>query len=512
MLSPIEKDDGSEIELSLPDSFDDSLCLDLYKDVIEKTRRETSSRISDNDDEKDQVQLKDKVGYVSLEKRRAATEAKDEIIKSQLQKHMTLVVSSTVREKELECQVLEYKRKFHLMGLDLEHARKESEAFLKRAEKSEKNREISISALKMSQERHEKDLSRINTEHEETKSRYECEIIRLRDEVVFTRNQQDQAFGRESKLWCDARDQAIEQVKLLHHELSVLRSDKETKEAETSDIIIELERQLADVRSDLKVKSCELNTLQVSRDRTIAEVTKSKDESHKFREALSQLQKECSQLERRADRLEESVRLKDEELKVYRHDDLLVGCGIEDAPSNDENNVSGRSALVKNSVQLARKCRELQSTLKIMGEELSSEREKNGVLSRREESNQRLFHEMSSKSNKTASTYIISTLKGRDEKIIKLQTNLNRTVEERDELSASLKRVLQRREELDEMKKLVESMRNAMLSQRDCDQRTAAVVHGGADEGPNYLDDEDEDLFEHLIHRTYMTLPRSRSN
>jgi len=136
MLSPIEKDDGSEIELSLPDSFDDSLCLDLYKDVIEKTRRETSSRISDNDDEKDQVQLKDKVGYVSLEKRRAATEAKDEIIKSQLQKQMTLVVSSTVREKELECQVLEYKRKFHLMGLDLEHARKESEAFLKRAEKS----------------------------------------------------------------------------------------------------------------------------------------------------------------------------------------------------------------------------------------------------------------------------------------------------------------------------------------------------------------------------------------
>jgi hypothetical protein len=27
-----------------------------------------------------------------------------------------------------------------------------------------------------------------------------------------------------------------------------------------------------------------------------------------------------------------------------------------------------------------------------------------------------------------------------------------------------------------------------------------------------HLDDEEEDLFEHLIHRTYLTLPRSRSN
>ena len=503
MLSPIQKDDGSEIELSLPDSFDDSLCLDLYKDVIEKTG-----------DEKAQVQLKDKGRYVSLEKRRTATEAKDEIMQSQLQKQMTLCDSTKLREKELERQVLEYKRKFHLMGLDLEHSRKDSEAYLLRAEKAEKNHETSVSALKMSQERHEKDLSRINTEHEQTKSRYECEIIRLREEVVLTRNQQDQAFRRESTLWCDARNQAIEQLKLLQHELSVLRSDRETKEAETSDIIIELERQLADVRSDLKVKSCELNTLQVSRDRAIAEVTKSKEESHQYKEALSQLQQECSRLERRTDRLEESVRLKDEELKLYRHDDLLVDYGIVDAKSNDEDNdVSGRSALVKNSVQLARKCRELQLTLKTMGEELSSEREKNDVLSRREESNQRLFHEMSSKSNKTASTYIISTLKERDAEIQKLQTNLNKTIQERDELSSSLDKVLKRREELDDMKKLVQSMRNAMLSQRDCDGRTAAVVHGGADIGPmQHLDDEEEDLFEHLIHRTYLTLPRSRSN
>lgn len=504
MLSPIEKDDGSEIELSLPDSFDDSLCLDLYKDVIEKTRNETSSPLSDDIHgvEKAQVQLKDKGRYVSLEKRRTATKAKDDIMQSQLQKQMTLVVSSTAREKELERQVLEYKRKFHLMGLDLEHAQKESEAYLKRAEKAEKKRKTTVSALKMSQERHEMDLSRINTEHEQTKSHYECEIVRLRDEIIFTRNRQDQAFTRESKLLCDARDQAIEQVKLLQHELSVLRSDRETKEAETSEIIIELERQLADVRSDLKVKSCELNTLQVS---------KSKDESHEYTENLSQLQQECSRLERRADRLEESVRLKEEELKLYRHDDLLVDCGITDAKSSDEDNVSGRSVLVKNLVQIARKCRELQLTLLILGDELSSEREKNNVLLMREESNQRLFHEMSSKSNKCASTYIISTLKERDAEIQQLQTNLNRTVEERDELSSSLDKVLKRREELDEMKKLVESMRNAMLSQRDCDQPTAAVV-GGADVGPKHLDDEDEDLFEHLIHCTYSTLPRSRSN
>ena len=41
--SPIEKDDLS-FNLSLPDSFDESLCLDLYKDFIGQSRHEPSQK------------------------------------------------------------------------------------------------------------------------------------------------------------------------------------------------------------------------------------------------------------------------------------------------------------------------------------------------------------------------------------------------------------------------------------------------------------------------------------
>ena len=550
--SPIEKDDLS-VHLSLPDSFDESLCLDLYKDFLGQSRHEPpqkeavpktghvhSSHAACNVDKQElaphrndlerkvqellliNVDLKEKGRrYDSLKKRSTENEAEIESVRSQLQQQKSWYASSTVREKELDNQILEYKRKVHLLGIDLEQARKESEVFVTRAEKAEKDCEASDAALKRSQQTYEKELSRVIAEREETKSRCERETSRLREgcnhEIASSRGHQNEAFTRESKLLCDARDQAIERTKLLQHELSVLRSDREKKDAENLDIIIELERQLAEVRSDLKVKSCELNTLQACQDRTIAIATKSKEECIKYKEALALLQQECSKLERRADRSDEAIRLKDEELEVYRHNDLLVECGFEDAAPNSED-YSSRRSLVKNSVALARKCRELQSTLKRLKEELCIEREKNEASSRKEEANQRLFHELSAQSNKSASAYIISTVKARDAEILRLSSNisslqmsLNKTAQERDELSSKLTKVLERRDQLDEMKALVESMRNSGLNStlpRDGDHH-AAAEQSGMDEDPE--NGEEEDLFEHMIHRSYLTLPHANS-
>ena len=544
--SPIEKDDLS-VHLSLPDSFDESLCLDLYKDFFGQSRYEPpqkeavpktghvhGSHAARDVDKQEltphrhdlerkvqeliliNVDLKEKGRrYDSLKKRSTENEAEIESVRSQLQQQKSWYNSSTVREKELDNQILEYTRKVHLMGIDLEQARKESEVFLTRAEKAEKDCEASDAALKRSQQTYEKELSRVIAEREETKSRCERETSRLRDgcnhEIASSRGHQNEAFTRESKLLCDARDQAIERTKLLQHELSVLRSDREKKDAENLDIIIELERQLADVRSDLKVKSCELNTLQAYQDRTIAIATKSKEECIKYKEALALLQQECSKLERRADRSDEAIRLKDEELEVYRHDDLLVECGFEDVAPNSEDYSSGRRSLVKNSVALARKCRELQSTLKRLKEELCIEREKNEASSRKEEANQRLFHELSAQSNKSASAYIISTVKARDTEILRLTSNitslqmsLNKTAQERDELSSKLTKVLERRDQLDEMKALVESMRNSGMN-----SARAAAEQSGTDEDQE--NGEEEDLFEHMIHRSYLTLPCANS-
>ena len=544
--SPIEKDDLS-VHLSLPDSFDESLCLDLYKDFFGQSRYEPpqqeavpktghvhGSHAARDVDKQEltphrhdlerkaqeliliNVDLKEKGRrYDSLKKRSTENEAEIESVRSQLQQQKSWYNSSTVREKELDNQILEYTRKVHLMGIDLEQARKESEVFLTRAEKAEKDCEASDAALKRSQQTYEKELSRVIAEREETKSRCERETSRLRDgcnhEIASSRGHQNEAFTRESKLLCDARDQAIERTKLLQHELSVLRSDREKKDAENLDIIIELERQLADVRSDLKVKSCELNTLQAYQDRTIAIATKSKEECIKYKEALALLQQECSKLERRADRSDEAIRLKDEELEVYRHDDLLVECGFEDVAPNSEDYSSGRRSLVKNSVALARKCRELQSTLKRLKEELCIEREKNEASSRKEEANQRLFHELSAQSNKSASAYIISTVKARDTEILRLTSNitslqmsLNKTAQERDELSSKLTKVLERRDQLDEMKALVESMRNSGMN-----SARAAAEQSDTDEDQE--NGEEEDLFEHMIHRSYLILPRANS-
>ena len=86
--------------------------------------------------------------------------------------------------------------------------------------------------------------------------------------------------------------------------------------------------------------------------------------------------------------------------------------------------------------------------------------------------------------------------------ISSLQMSLNKTAQERDELSSKLAKVLERRDQLDEMKALVESIRNSGMN-------SAAAEQSGMDEDPEY--GEEEDLFEHMIHRSYLTLPRVNS-
>ncbi|KAL7530212.1 hypothetical protein ACHAXR_003366 [Thalassiosira sp. AJA248-18] len=514
--SPIDQDDVSTSELnitqlSLPDSFDESLCLDLYMELKGQGHRQSKSEPllekaqSNNSNEPlgDQqhnelelqvrellsanLELKEKGRlYDSLKRRSAENDAVIEELRSQVQNHI-------VREKELQHQILEYKRKAHLTGIDLEHARKESEVYLSRAEKAEKDYEESATALR----KYENDLSRINAQREEAKFRSDREIARIREEcsneIASSRAHQNEAFARESKLLCFARDQAIEQTKSLQQVLSEVRTEKETKDAENSDIIKELEGQLADVRSDLKVKSCEMNTLQTCQDRTLAEADKFKEENDKHVEVVVQLQKKYAILERQSGRLEEVIRQKDDALEIYHHDDLLVDCDAGSIEPSCTGLFSGRKSLVKNSVALARKCRELQVLLKKKSDELAILRENNEMLSKKEESNQRLFSELTVQNNKNASAYIISAINARDNEILKLSSkimslrmNMSDIARERDDISSKLSQVLERRERLDEMKGLVESMRH------DASSRHAGNAH----------DDEDleHDLLDHIIH------------
>jgi len=482
VASPIERDDESISELnitqlSLPDSFDESLCLDLYKEFKGQScgsKSETEiekawmigSCVGQTDGQQENIphhndlelkvrellstnlELKEKGGlYDSMKKCSKENEAQLEELRSQMQHQISLRESSNVREKELQHQILEFKRKVHLISIDLEHSRKESKVNLNVAANAEKYQEASASALKSTQQKNETALSRLHTEREAIKSCCDREIARIREEsnneIISSRAHQSEAFARESKLLCDARDQAIEQSKLLQQELSELRTDRENKEAENSDIIKELERQLADVRSDLKVKSCELNTLQACQGRTTAEANEYKTENDKNKKALAQLHQHNTKVERQSAKLEEAIRQKDEALEIYHHHDLLVDCDAENVEPNSTGYFSGRRSLVKNSVALARKCRELQSLLKRQSSELSIERENNEVLSRKEESNQMLFKELTIQSNKDASAYIISAVNARDNEILKLsskinslQMDLNKTAQERDDFSS----------------------------------------------------------------------------
>ena len=413
--------------------------------------------------------------------------------------------------KENQNQILEYRQKIHLIGIDLEHSKNEANLFLSRADKAEKAHTSCASELKSTQHKYEQDISRLISEQDVLKASCEQKVSQMRGEILSSRTVQSDAFARESKLLLDARDAAVDQTSLLRQELANLRVDKETKDAETSDYTKELERQLADVRASLKIRSSELNTLSLSHDRLVSEANASKDENTKTKESLIQIQTECTKLEM-------SVRQKDEALKIYHHEDLLVDIDVNVDPTNSsEDFFSGRRSIVKNSVALARKCRELQqSLLKKQDTELSLSREKLETLTRKEESNVRMFKELATQSNKNASTYIISALEQRDEEILKLsskinvlQIDLNKVVHERDDVSSQLTHLLERREQLSEMKGLLENVKRST---------TSATTNTGATTTPQRLDDscciadcEDDDIFEHMIHRSYTSLQNSNS-
>lgn len=549
VASPIEQDASvpelNVTQLSLPDSFDESLCLDMYMEFEGQGRREKSGDIATKaraqGDCKDEMletmshhndlelkvrellsanlELKEKGRLYDLAKRCSnENEAEIEKLRSQMQHQLSLRDSSIAREKELRHEVLEYKRKAHLIGIDLEHARKESELLLRRAEKAEKECNASASALKSNQQKYETDLSRLAAERDEAKSHGQREIARIREEsdreVSSSRSRQDEAFARESKLLHDARDRAVARAESLRRELDELRAAGEAREAEGADVVKELERQLADARGDLKAKSFEQNALRACQARTSAEADRWKEECDEAKDALARLQKEHGELERQSGRLEEAVRQKDEELKVYRHDDLLVDCDVGGPDPNGRVSFSpGRSSLVKNSVALARKCRELQSQLKGQGDELARERERNASLAKKEQSSQRLFRELSAQNSKNASAYIVSAVRGRDDEISRmsseisaLRAELGRTARERNELSSELSRTLERRERLDEAKGFVERMRHAGIGIGGVSLRSGVPHDRCADNGENVGNVDEDDVSEHVMHH------RTRAN
>ncbi|KAL7432747.1 hypothetical protein ACHAXH_005157 [Discostella pseudostelligera] len=531
VASPIEHDELSAsqfdiTQLSLPDSFDESFCLDLYNDLLRQNRKGpkgsqicTLTKMLDDTDRNElvpnirpstkiQIESTTKGRYDSRHMISSEHGSQVDARPSQPPQQRISHNCPIADQKELQRQIDNYKQKIHQMGIDLKQARNECALLLCRTENAEKEHKSNASACKISQLFEDERLRTI-AEREEMQCQHEWDLCRMREdctlEITSSRTHQNEAFARESKLLCDARDQAIDQSKQLQQELSEIRHDREAKDVQNNDIIKELERQLADVRSDLKVKTFELSALLASNDRTMAEATNSQTECKKCKEALALLQKEYSDLQVRAIKLEEANRQKDNALEVYHHEDLLVDCGnTTDIPSNDY--VCERISLVKNSTALARKCRELQSLMDRQSKELSVEREKNEALSRKLESSQQLFKELSAQSNKNASAYIISTVQARDREILKLNSkisalegNLKTAAQDRDDLSSKLSKVLERRDQLDEMKALVTTMRSgSMASMR---------LQHAPDKTESYdaLDDEDEDdLLEHTVHHSFI--------
>jgi hypothetical protein len=528
--SPIERaDDASNFELnitqlSLPDSFDDSLCLDLYNDL--KTHPPSTSGfrsdapIGDNahaaplpDDNLEakvrqlmaaNLELKEKCCRYDLAQRSSTNYESQLAQKSSMH---DIIISK--REKELQHQILEYKRKMQVVSSDLDHARNEANASLQRAEKAEHDSEATASLLRSIQHKYDVAISRHADEQEDVKR----EISRIREEckkeIIASRTHQNEAFARESTLLRDARDHAIEQAKTLLRDLNELRCERESKEAEYLDINKELERQLSDVRSELKVKVFEFNTLRACQDRAVAESNQLKQENVETKAALTRLQNEYTHLERQTaierTKSEEIIRQKCELLDIYQHEDLLIEdddeCG---AASDAGNTLTGRKSLLKNSIALASKCRKLQSVLKQTGDELAIEKEKNQLLAKKNESNQRLFHELAAQTKKTTSSCMVSAMKTKDKEIFELSSKMNtlqlelsKARQERDDCSTRLTEVLGRRNQAKEMKALVESMRGSIVVPANC--RHCKTRQECVDDDDD--DDDEEDLLDHVVHR-----------
>ena len=533
--SPIERpDDASNFELnvtqlSLPDSFDESLCLDLYNDLKAKSHPPSPSGCRSYTPGGDHIDAADYLPDDNLEVKvrqlmaanlalkerccrydqaqRSSTNYETTIddLRIQLAQQSALHDIISRREKDLQHQLLEYKRKVQVLNLDLDHARNEANAFLQRAEKAEHDSETNASSLRSIQHKYEVAISRHASDQEDVKR----EISRIREEckkeIVTSRTHQNEAFARESMLLRDARDHAVEEAKKLQQDLSYLRYERESKEAEYLDINKELERQLSDVRSELKVKVYEFNTLRACQDRAVAESNRLKKESKETKAAFTQLQNEYANLDRKTaiekSKSEEIIRQKCELLDIYQHEDLLVEDDDECGDASDAGHtLTGRKSLLKNSIALASKCRKLQSALKQTGDELAIEQENNQLLTKQKQSNQRLFNELAAQTKKTTSSCMVSAIKTKDKEIFEmsskmnmLQLELSKTRLERDDCSSKLTEIVGRRNQAKEMKALVESMRSSIVAPVDC-------PHCKTRQEPVDVDEEDM-LEDHVVHR-----------
>lgn len=513
-------DDASNFELnitqlSLPDSFDESLCLDLYNDLkahlpsIKGCQSDTpafAAPLSDDNLEAKvrqlmaaNIELKEKCCRYEITQRSSTN------YESQLAQQSSLHDMTSRREKELQHQILEYKRSMQVVNSDLDHARNEVNALLQRAEKAENDSEANASLLRSLQHKYDVAISRHAAEKEDVKK----EISRVREEckkeITTSRTHQNEAFARESTLLRDARDHAIDQAKTLQRDLNDLRHERESKEAEYLDINKELERQLSDVRSELRVKVYEFNTLRACHDGAVAESNRVKKENSETKAALTRLQNEYTHLERQTaierTKSEEIIRQKCELLDVYQHDDLLIGIDEEDGAGSDAGHtVTGRKSLLKNSIALASKCRKLQANLKQTSDELAIEKEKNQLIAKKNASNQRLFHELAVQTKKTTSSCMISAIKSKDTELFELSSKMNtlqlelsKVRQERDDYANRLTEILGRRNQVKEMKALVASMRGSIVVPANC---------GHCKTQQECKDDDDvEDLWDHVVHR-----------
>lgn len=530
--SPIERaDDASTFELnvtqlSLPDSFDESLCLDLYNDIREKSRTLSPSGCQSNTNGEDNhdavadlpydnlvtkvrqlmaanLELKEKCSrYVQAQRSSTNYESTIDGLRAQLTQQTVLHDIISKREKELQHQIL-------VLNLDLDNARNEATAFSQRAEKAEHESETNVCSLRSIQHKYDVAISRNATEQEDMKR----EISRIREEckkeIEASRMHQNEAFTRETMLLRDARDHAIDQAKSLQQDLSDLRHERESKEAEYLDINKELERQLSDVRSELKVKVYEFNTLRACQDRAVAESNRLKEENKETKTALAQLRNEYANLQRQTDiersKSEEIIRQKCELLDIYQHEDLLIEDDDECGEASDAGHtLTGRKSLLKNSIALASKCRKLQSALKQTGDALAIEEEKNQHLTKKNQSNQRLFNEFVAQTKKNTSSCIVSAIKTKDKEIFELSSKMNmlqlelsKTRQERDDCSSRLTELVGRRNQVKEMRALVESLRSTIVAPASCS-------HCSTKQEP--VDEEEEDMLDHVVHRGFSNL------
>lgn len=532
--SPVNRADDCSLDitaLSLPESFNDTFCFDIYN-LTSETKQNRDRYTSATDQQSDtqtnspsqeasatqheemeakirhllsvNLELREKGRlFGNLETRCSDQEAELEELTTKLGEQVSLHELSTLREKELEHQVLELKRMNKNVALELENSQNEVALLYERVEKSEKDRVANAKSIKSLQAKYDGSISRHASEREELKREMEAEITKVRtecgQEITISRELQSEAFAREAELLRDAKVYALKQVESLRQELK----DNQSKDAEKADVIHELEYQLADVRSDLKVRMCELNTLQASYDRTIEEANQLKMESGNNKHELHQMQTERAKLDKEytieVSRLQEIIRQKEEMLEIYHHDDLLIdnnGCG-----QTNDSIAAQRNLLVKNSVSLAQKCRELQSLLRQSMDELKIEKEKSASLANQVE--------LSITTDKNS--YILAAVSERDVKISyldhkveALQNELKLTVQERDYLALKLTEILERRHDLESMKELVDKgLRQMKFAPSKEDLKALVCYECKKLQEANA--NESENLLEHIVYQNRIT-------